>query len=192
MHKQGAEAVVTFGKSKAEKHRLSKQYRVPELDRRLISERTRAEAKLIAAARKGGVPTPIISDVTSDTIVMQNIPGSLLTAALSEIHVLEAGRMVGKLHNAGIMHGDLTTSNIIIREPDKKTVLIDFGLAQVTSEIEQRGVDIHVFFQTIESTAPDRASALKAAFSEGYGETFTGAPDVIAREHEIELRGRYL
>ena len=55
---------------------------------------------------------------------------------------------------AGIMHGDLTTSNMILREADGRCVLIDFGLAQVTSEIEQRGVDIHVMFQTLKSTNP--------------------------------------
>jgi N6-L-threonylcarbamoyladenine synthase/protein kinase Bud32 len=62
----------------------------------------------------------------------------------------------------------------------------------VTTEIEQRGVDIHVLFQTLESTAPDRAVALKAAFGRGYAETFERAEDVLEREHEIELRGRYL
>jgi N6-L-threonylcarbamoyladenine synthase/protein kinase Bud32 len=105
---------------------------------------------------------------------------------------MEAGRMVGKLHKAGIMHGDLTTSNLILRKSDGKCVLIDFGLAQTTTEIEQRGVDIHVLFQTLESTAPEHAEALKAAFVAGYAETFDGAADVIHREHEIELRGRYL
>ena len=65
-------------------------------------------------------------------------------------------------------------------------------LAQVNSEIEQRGVDIHVLYQTLESTAPEQADALKAAFASGYTETFSGAADVIAREHDIELRGRYL
>jgi N6-L-threonylcarbamoyladenine synthase/protein kinase Bud32 len=90
------------------------------------------------------------------------------------------------------MHGDLTTSNIILRENDGNCVLIDFGLAQVSSDLEQRGVDIHVFFQTLESTAPDHADKLKAAFLSGYFETFGEASEVIAREHEIELRGRYL
>ncbi|MEI8332101.1 MAG: serine/threonine protein kinase, partial [Methanomicrobiales archaeon] len=75
---------------------------------------------------------------------------------------------------------------------DGKCILIDFGLAQTTTEIENRGVDIHVLFQTLESTAPDHANVLKAAFVEGYTETFDGAVDAIHREHEIELRGRYL
>jgi N6-L-threonylcarbamoyladenine synthase/protein kinase Bud32 len=90
------------------------------------------------------------------------------------------------------MHGDLTSSNLILRSGDGKSVLIDFGLSQVTSEIEQRGVDIHVFFQTLESTAPERAELLKTAFIAGYMETFTGAYNVIHREHEIGQRGRYL
>jgi N6-L-threonylcarbamoyladenine synthase/protein kinase Bud32 len=190
--KRGAEAIITFHDGIAEKRRIPKRYRVPALDKRLISERTRAEARLIHAARKGGVPTPIMSDITSDTIIMEEIQGTLLTHALHASTVMEAGRMIGKLHEAGIMHGDLTTSNLILRKRDGKCVLIDFGLAQTTTEIEQRGVDIHVLFQTLESTAPDHADALKAAFTAGYGETFNDAADVIHREHEIELRGRYL
>jgi bifunctional N6-L-threonylcarbamoyladenine synthase / protein kinase Bud32 len=190
--KRGAEAVITITGTIAEKRRVSKHYRVPSLDRRLITERTRAEARLIAAARKGGVPTPVITDTTADTIRMEAVEGTLLTGHLSETTVQEAGRMAGKLHTAGIVHGDLTTSNMILRNNDGRCVLIDFGLSQVTTEIEQRGVDIHVFFQTLESTEPDRAESLKTAFIAGYKETFEGATDVIRREHEIGLRGRYL
>jgi N6-L-threonylcarbamoyladenine synthase/protein kinase Bud32 len=190
--KRGAEAVITFRDGYAEKRRVPKRYRVPALDRHLITSRTRAEARLIHMARKAGVPTPVIQDITWDTIVMEQVQGTLLSDAVTEPHLREAGRVVGRLHTAGIMHGDLTTSNMILRERDKKCVLIDFGLAQVTSEIEQRGVDLHVLFQTLESTKPYDADALKAAFVEGYAETFAEAPDVVAREHAIELRGRYL
>jgi N6-L-threonylcarbamoyladenine synthase/protein kinase Bud32 len=186
---QGAEAIIEFTGSTASKRRVSKRYRVPALDRRLITERTRAEAKLISAARHAGVPTPVMSAITSDTIIMERVQGKLLTHGLSATDLKEAGRMVGKLHNAGIMHGDLTTSNMIMR--DGRCVLIDFGLAQVTTEIEQRGVDVHVLFQTLESTTADSA-ALKEAFCDGYRETFSGAEEVICREHDIELRGRYL
>src|SRR5512136_1089622 len=145
--KRGAEAIVTFRNGKAEKRRVSKLYRAPALDNRLITERTRAEARLIAAARKGGVPTPVMSDITADTIVMEQVKGTLLTQNLTESAVYKAGRMIGKLHISGIIHGDLTTSNIMLRENDATCVLIDFGLAQVNSEIEQRGVDVHVLFQ---------------------------------------------
>jgi N6-L-threonylcarbamoyladenine synthase/protein kinase Bud32 len=190
--KRGAEAVVTFRNGNAEKHRFSKHYRAPALDQRLIAERTRAEARLIATARKAGVRTPVIRDITADTIVMEEIKGIQLTRNLTTEAVHNAGRMIGRLHTAGIMHGDLTTSNIILREGDGQCVLIDFGLSLVNSDLEQRGVDVHVFFQTLESTAPEHADVLKSAFIQGYAETFAGAADVITREHEIELRGRYL
>jgi N6-L-threonylcarbamoyladenine synthase/protein kinase Bud32 len=190
--RRGAEAVITFRDGYAEKRRVPKRYRVPALDRHLITSRTRAEARLIHMARKAGVPTPVIQDITWDTIVMEQVQGTLLSDAVTEPHLREAGRVVGRLHTAGIMHGDLTTSNMILRERDKKCVLIDFGLAQVTSEIEQRGVDLHVLFQTLESTKPQDADALKAGFVVGYAETFAEASDVISREHAIELRGRYL
>jgi N6-L-threonylcarbamoyladenine synthase/protein kinase Bud32 len=188
---QGAEAMVTFRDGIAEKRRVSKRYRVPSLDRRLIAERTRAEARLIHTARRAGVPTPVIQDITADTIVMERIIGIPLTLALTEANLREAGRMVGKLHTAGLMHGDLTTSNLIVRASDNRCVLIDFGLAQVSQEIEQRGVDIHVLYQTLESTAPDQSDALKAAFNDGYAEAFEGAAEVTAREHDIVMRGRY-
>jgi N6-L-threonylcarbamoyladenine synthase/protein kinase Bud32 len=190
--KRGAEAIVSFRNGSAIKQRLSKPYREPMLDRRLIAERTRAEARLIHMARKGGVPTPIMNDITHDSIVMEEISGTLLTYALTEANCEKAGEIVGRLHAAGIMHGDLTTSNMILRETDGRCVLIDFGLAQVTSEIEQRGVDVHVMFQTLKSTNPEVAGRFQAAFARGYTATFSGAEEVLVREQEIELRGRYL
>jgi N6-L-threonylcarbamoyladenine synthase/protein kinase Bud32 len=185
---RGAEAVVSLGRD-AEKRRCSKRYRVQALDRKLIMERTRAEARLISMARRSGVPTPVIRNITADTIVMERVQGPLLTHALTPEHVGEAGRTVGRLHQAGIVHGDLTTSNIIVR--GETCVLIDFGLAQVSSEIEARGVDIHVFFQTLESTTGN-CEKLKTFFAKGYKEAFSGAEDVLFREQEIEKRGRYL
>jgi N6-L-threonylcarbamoyladenine synthase/protein kinase Bud32 len=186
---RGAEALVTIGRDEVTKLRLSKRYRVRSLDARLIAERTRAEARIISMARRGGVPTPVIRDVTGDTLVMERVEGPLLKEVLSPENVHKAGRMVGRLHAAGIIHGDLTTSNIIVR--DGTCVLIDFGLSLVSSEIEARGVDLHVFFQTLESTTADHR-ALQDAFIEGYGAEFPEYADVLAREQEIEHRGRYL
>ncbi|MHC1627068.1 MAG: bifunctional N(6)-L-threonylcarbamoyladenine synthase/serine/threonine protein kinase [Methanoculleaceae archaeon] len=186
---RGAEAEVTRIDGRVVKNRLSKRYRNPGLDRRLITERTRSEARLIAMARRAGVPTPVISDITERTIEMEAIDGTPLRERPQPELLREAGRVVGRLHAAGIVHGDLTTSNII--ERNGSTVLIDFGLARVSSEIEQQGVDLHVLFQTLESTAPDPAGLIDA-FIRGYREAFPGADEVIAREREIDRRGRYL
>lgn len=186
---RGAEAAVDLTGADAVKTRLSKGYRVPELDAHLITERTRAEARCIAAARRGGVPVPVIRDVTGHAIVMEKLEGDVLKYIISDQYAQAAGVSVGKLHGAGIVHGDLTTSNMIWR--DGRVYLLDFGLAQMTDEIEPRGVDLHVVFQTLESTTSSPA-ALKQAFCDGYRSVLADADAVIGREREIELRGRYL
>jgi len=186
---RGAEAVVEIGEEDVVKRRTSKRYRNPGLDQRLIMERTRAEARLIATARRAGVPTPVIRDITADTIVMERVAGEVLKYVTTPENVGLAGEAVGRLHGAGIVHGDLTTSNMIVR--DGQCVLIDFGLASTSPEVEARGVDLHVFFQTLESTT-ENFDELKAAFIEGYAGAFPGADEVLSREHEVELRGRYL
>ncbi|MCK8518744.1 bifunctional N(6)-L-threonylcarbamoyladenine synthase/serine/threonine protein kinase [Methanoculleus sp. 7T] len=186
---RGAEAVVEIHEDAVVKRRTSKRYRNPALDRRLITERTRAEARLIATARRAGVPTPVIRDITADTIVMERVAGEVLKYVPTPENIRLAGEAVGSLHGTGIVHGDLTTSNMIVR--DGQCVLIDFGLASTSSEVEARGVDLHVFFQTLESTT-ENFEELKGAFLKGYAEAFSGADEVLSREHEVELRGRYL
>jgi N6-L-threonylcarbamoyladenine synthase/protein kinase Bud32 len=186
---RGAEAVVELGGSLVVKRRIGKRYRNAALDRRLITERTRAEARLIATARRAGVATPVIKDITADTIVMERVMGDLLKYVTTPANITRAGEAVGRLHGVGIVHGDLTTSNMIVR--NGQCVLIDFGLATVSSELEARGVDLHVFFQTLESTT-ENFEELRAAFIEGYAGAFAGAEETVEREHEVELRGRYL
>ena len=186
---RGAEAEVELGAADAVKRRLPRRYRLPALDMRLRAERTRSEARLLSAARRAGVATPVVRDVDGTTIVMERVHGEVLKAALDEATVHEAGRTVGLLHGAGIVHGDLTSSNMVVR--DGRIVLIDFGLAQATEELEARGVDVHVLLQTLASATPDPAP-LAAAFAQGYAETFPGAGQVLEREVEIRQRGRYL
>jgi hypothetical protein len=89
---RGAEAVVEIGEEDVVKRRVSKRYRSPALDRRLITERTRAEARLIATARRAGVPTPVIRDITADTIVMERIRGDLLKYVTTPETIRLAGR----------------------------------------------------------------------------------------------------
>ncbi|HTY15719.1 MAG TPA: bifunctional N(6)-L-threonylcarbamoyladenine synthase/serine/threonine protein kinase [Methanoregulaceae archaeon] len=185
----GAEAVVRIGEDEVIKTRCNKNYRSGQLDRHLINERTRSEARLIATARKAGVPTPLIRDVTENTLVMERIHGPMLKEVLSPDLVWKAGAMVGRLHRAGIIHGDLTTSNILVR--NGMCVLIDFGLSHVSSDVEPRGVDIHVFFQTLESTVVNHEE-LRARFIAGYESELAEAGEVLAREKEILGRGRYL
>jgi Kae1-associated kinase Bud32 len=109
----------------------------------------------------------------------------VITPALSE----KVGEMVGRLHQAGIIHGDLTTSNMILCRD--KIYLIDFGLAFYENSLEAQGVDVHVYFQTLESTH-DQPQELIEAFGAGYARTFGDAGAVLKRVLEIKARGRYL
>jgi len=204
--RRGAEAVVTggvnaYGMPTVTKKRVSKRYRVSPLDVHLTLERTKTEARLLSEARRAGVRTPVLSDVTETTLQMEQIHGSVLKEALCESHLFEAGKVVGKLHSAGIVHGDLTTCNMIVERKNTGTdneteglpsiALIDFGLAHMTTELEPRGVDLHVLFQILISTSAEHES-LKEAFCLGYATTAPDAALVIAREEEICERGRYL
>jgi N6-L-threonylcarbamoyladenine synthase/protein kinase Bud32 len=185
----GAEAVVDLTGRHAIKTRISKGYRVPALDTHLITERTRAEARCIVVARRAGVPVPVIREITENVIVMEKLDGDVLKYIINNDYAYAAGKSIGKLHKTGIVHGDLTTSNMILK--NEHIYLLDFGLAQITDEIEPRGVDLHVLFQTFESTT-STPTELKHAFCDGYCSTFPNADAVIKREQEIELRGRYL
>lgn len=186
---RGAEAEVVLCGADAVKRRVPKRYRLPELDERLRRERTRTEARLLSAARRAGVATPVVRDVDGTTITMERVEGTVLKAALDPGTVRAAGRAVGLLHGAGIVHGDLTSSNMLLR--DGRLVLIDFGLSQATEELEARGVDVHVLLQTLASSSPD-PEPLAKAFADGYRAAFRDADAVLAREAEIRRRGRYL
>jgi len=184
----GAEAIIELREGKIIKKRVQKRYRLAEIDERLRAERTRAEARLTSEARRLGVPTPIIYDVGEHEIIMQHIEGlqlkNVLTPALSE----RAGELVGRLHSGGMVHGDLTTSNFILS--GDKLYMIDFGLAYFDSSVEAQGVDVHVLFQTYESTHEGFEELIRR-FSAGYRRRFKNAGAVLQRVKEIEARGRY-
>jgi len=184
----GAEATVSVVNGYVVKTRVAKRYRLEELDLRIRKERTRAESRLMSEARRVGVPTPIIHDIYDFTIEMEYIDGvpvkEIISSELSE----NMGETVGKLHRGGIIHGDLTTSNMLLYRG--RVYLIDFGLAFVGSSTESRGVDVHVLFQTFESTHTDHEDLVEA-FGRGYRRTLNDADEVLNRVSEIERRGRY-
>ncbi|WP_445474654.1 Kae1-associated kinase Bud32 [Methanococcoides methylutens] len=186
--RSGAEANVSLKDGFVVKERVPKRYRVQELDERIRKERTRAEARLMSEARRCGVATPIIHDIYDFTIEMEFIDGKPLKYMVDADLCEMVGEVIGRLHSGGIIHGDLTTSNMIVK--DGRIYLIDFGLAFVDGSVESRGVDIHVLFQTFESTHANYEELIEA-FCSGYKRKLDGADDVLLRVKEIEKRGRY-
>lgn len=182
----GGEAEVRIGEVVVKK-RKPKRYRIKEIDEILRLKRTRTEAKLISLARKFGVPTPIILDVEGDTIIMERIYGTPVKECMNEEISREIGRLVAKLHSANIIHGDITPMNMILS--DGKIYFLDFGLAFIDNRVEAKGVDVHVYFESLKAGFENWES-LKKAFIEGYLEI--GKEEVIKRAEEIEERGRYV
>lgn len=187
---QCAEAIVEIKGDFVYKRRVEKRYRVKEIDERIRKERTKSEAKIISEARREGVPTPIIFDITDYEIVMERIEGDLAREVINEAICERIGELVGLLHKSGIIHGDLTTSNIIVGR-DNIIYFIDFGLSFIESSTEARGVDVHVFFQSLRCTHGSYEQ-LKESFIKGYKRTFPNASQVLKRVTEIEQRGRYV
>jgi TP53 regulating kinase-like protein len=182
------------------KRRGEKKYRNPELDREIRRSRTIREASIIHRAKKAGVPTPVIYQVDpeSATIVMEFVDGDRVRDVVDSLEADERrslfrliGVMAGRLHGAGIIHGDLTTSNII-RTHDR-IVFIDFGLGEVSRETEKRGVDLNLMQRMLTSTHFRHTEELFAAFQEGYRNALGAeAGEALDRMEEIARRGRYV
>ena len=102
------------------------------------------------------------------------------------------GRAVGRLHTCGVVHGDLTTSNMMVRESgegEEEVVLIDFGLAAQTVQDEDRAVDLYVLERAFGSTH-SQVEGLFAEVLRAYGESFKGAEVVLKRLEDVRMRGR--
>jgi N6-L-threonylcarbamoyladenine synthase/protein kinase Bud32 len=185
----GAEAAVYIQTHSVIKKRVRKKYRAAELDIKLRKERTKLEAKIQSDARKSGVPTPIIQEVNGFDITMERVEGQPVSLIINETIAEQIGEVLCTLHSAGIAHGDPTTRNMIVSYT--RIYLIDFGLASFDRSLEARGVDVHVFFQSLEALH-ENYRTLKKAFLAGYGKKCRDIEQVISKVEEIERRGRYL
>jgi len=198
---RGAEAylylVDWFGRKAILKHRLPKRYRHHKLDVLLRRRRTVTEARAIASAQEIGVPAPSIYyvDPLEAIIVMQYLPYPSLSTVIEEdlgkaVSAAEkVGQHIARLHENGISHGDLTTSNVLVGD---KVYLIDFGLASLHSTSRDNAVDIHLFLRSLESTHPEHVEPIFNAFLKGYrsirGEE---TENILELVDEIRLMGRY-
>lgn len=204
--KKGAEASLYVadwhGRKVVMKCRLPKKYRPSSLDERIRTYRTIHEPQLMHAAKRAGVPTPTIFlvDVKNTIIVMEFIEGKQVKRLLAEVSAsrrqllcLKIGELVGKLHRCGIIHGDLTTSNMIL-SPDEKVFFVDFGLGEKTRELEARGVDLHLMKRALQSAHFRFAAECFDAVSKGYFRVLgcEVGKSVLDKVREIEKRGRYV
>jgi TP53 regulating kinase-like protein len=204
--KKGAEASLYVadwhGRRVVIKVRIPKRYRPEELDKQIRSYRTVHEPQLMHEAKAAGVPTPLIYmvNVPEASITMEFIEGEQVKQLLNKVSKAERkdlcvriGELVGRLHSLSLIHGDLTTSNMI-QDPEGKIFLLDFGLGEKNSEVEAKGVDLHLLKRALQSTHfrfwEECFESVLSGYSAVLGEEL--AEKVYLKIKEIEKRGRYI
>jgi TP53 regulating kinase and related kinases len=172
--------------------------------------------------RKAGVLTPTIFDVDIPNlcIIFEFISGTTLKEFISQTddrgQLLEMARLVGnaigRVHAADIVHGDLTSSNLMVSfssVPDDQTPrvhLIDFGLGMTRPAIEDKAVDLYVLERALISTHPGSEYlvshsllllSLTASLSlqteavlQSYREAWGKSEAVLQRLEQVRQRGR--
>ncbi|PBP20282.1 serine/threonine-protein kinase bud32 [Diplocarpon rosae] len=216
------------------KYRPSKPYRHPILDLRLTKHRILSEARVLVKCRKEGVCVPAVYavDEVKGWIMMEWVVGEVVRIRLNEwlarrkeareaegegeeeasSLMMRIGEAVGRLHDIGVIHGDLTTSNLMLRSLtssavhdsgegegegegvshaalDGEVVIIDFGLASQSTQDEDRAVDLYVLERAFGSTHP-RAEGLFKQVLRAYGDSYKGGKVVLRKLEDVRMRGR--
>ena len=205
--KKGAEACLFLsedwhGRKAVIKMRIPKGYRPEELDKQIRSYRTVHEPQLMHEAKAAGVPTPLIYmvNVPEAAIVMEYVEGQQIKQLLNSVFkaerhdlCVEIGTSIAHLHKEGLIHGDLTTSNMIL-SPDGRIFFVDFGLGEKNIELEAQGVDLHLLKRALQSTH-------YMFWEECFQNVLCGYTSIVGVElaekvyekiREIERRGRYV
>ncbi len=199
---RGAEATLTaatrFGRLVVVKQRRPKAYRIAELETAIARGRMRNEARLLRRAREAGVGAPAVldADPEAQTLVLEYLGRRALRETFDTMPSRErrrgaraVGEAVGRLHKAGVIHGDLTTSNMILKGGE--VYLLDFSLGQVGERLEERAVDLKAFKDSFAATHLTHAADFGLVLA-GYRAVLGKAgARVVAHVGKIERRRRY-
>ncbi|XP_037304404.2 EKC/KEOPS complex subunit TP53RK [Pungitius pungitius] len=206
--KQGAEARVYraqfLGKPTIVKQRFPKRYRHPVLDEKLTHRRTVQEVRSILRCRRAGISAPVVYfvDYTSHSIFLEEIVGSSTvrdhiasTDGSEDLGWLaeRVGQILAQMHDEDVVHGDLTTSNMLLRhglaDGESELFLIDFGLSYISALPEDKGVDLYVLEKAFLSTHPN-TEALFERLLKSYAGASNKSSAVFKKLDEVRLRGR--
>ncbi len=188
---QGAEAIIQISGDTIIKTRIQKSYRHPLIDETLRKSRTKTESKMLMRLQKLTIPAPKLLSNDEQQIVMEYIDGKKVRDVL-ETNVkniaFEIGKRIAQLHANNIIHGDLTTSNMIYK--NNTVYLIDFGLSYISLKLEDKAVDLHVFIQALESYHAHISQNVIKYVAESYIQTYPDAKKVLTQLKVVESRGK--
>jgi TP53 regulating kinase-like protein len=200
----GAESVIyktqRWNQFFALKWRKAKPYLLEEIDSLLRKTRTSKECKNLTIARELGVRTPAVYSVNLNnySILMDFIEGTQFKQLVEKLPQNQLialcqkfGHSIAQLHQGGMVHGDPTTSNVIV-DQHLHLWLVDFGLSEMNATVEMKGVDLHLIRRALETTHWDKQEIMLNATIEGYIDTMgKESEDPLSRMNEIRERGRY-
>jgi Kae1-associated kinase Bud32 len=194
---QGAEALlIKTSPTTLVKDRVPKSYRLPFLDQKIRKSRTRRETKILTKA-SSLIPVPkLISSDDIEKIEMEFIPGKKLSDNLDTLTnafsiCKKIGKQISILHDNNIIHGDLTTSNMILSNTKpQKLYFIDFGLSFTSHRPEDKAVDLHLIKQALEAKHFKHFKTFFKAVIEGY-KSSPNSSIVLKQLEKVEARGRY-
>jgi len=189
---QGAEAIIYLDENII-KDRIKKSYRLKEIDEKLRKFRTKREAKVLEKLSAINFPCPkLIHSDSKEIIEMEHIEGPKLRDIIEKNDYLKLSKELGKkiaiMHNNNIIHGDLTTSNMLL---NKEIYFIDFGLSFFSHKTEDKAVDLHLLKQALDSK---HYKIFEKCFKEvlkSYKKECVNGEEVITRLEKVESRGRY-
>lgn len=189
---QGAEAKIFKKEKSVLKDRFLKTYRHPELDKRLRKARTKREAKVMLKVKEIIPTSRYISHNEDDmNIEMEFIEGDVLKNVFNKnykVHAKVLGKNIALLHKHGIIHGDLTTSNMIL---NKDIHFIDFGLSFFSDDAEDMAVDLHLLKQALESKHYEVFESAFDIIKKEYSKHHPNAKKILERLEIVEKRGRH-
>lgn len=206
------------------KYRPPKPYRHPKIDAQITKSRTVGEAKFMVKLRRAGIRSPklISVDAYHGVIWMEKVGDILPNGAVSSLKNLlwylesvgtneepnkdqkiehackQTGALIGRLHMNDMVHGDLTTSNVLMEGND--ACLIDFGLSAYSALAEDKAVDLYVLERAVLSTHSVHAEKYNQLLLQGYQEEQCKAfasvggkkkyLETMKKLEDVRLRGR--
>ncbi len=193
---RGAEAIIYLKEGFVFKERIKKGYRIDMLDEKIRKKRTKSEANLLKKAYELKIKVPRIFSSENNIIKMEYIEGEKLKDVFSDLSkekrisiCKKIGKYIAALHDANIIHGDITTSNFLIK--DDEVFLIDFGLGFHSSRIEDKATDLYILKQAIKSTHFNIFNEVWKEILNSYKKSYKDSEKIIKRLEEINQRGRY-
>jgi|SRR3989344_275206 len=190
--KQGAEANIYLDENKIIKKRIKKNYRINLIDDKIRKFRTRREAKVIE--KVDNAPKLIRFSDKDMTIETEYIDGEILTKLFDKSDLTEKkklcssiGEKIAEMHNKDIIHGDLTTSNMIKKD---KIYFIDFGLSFFSKKPEDKAVDLHLLKEVLKAKHHNDYELCFDFIIKGYKKS-KNFKEVLDRLEKVESRGRY-